>query len=351
MNLNQLHWSVQSHTGTSSLDDGTRSKELSKQAAIKKQTLEKETEEQLESDIVHGIKVRGQKTEVMVDDDLFENLAQMKKEDGKRVREAEKQIMRRLAETRKPPTKALRRVDPPTTIHGNPRLTKEAVAFSRAFKSMTLSTLKAVDRIHEAGRENENWNRKAAHVSRMKMEREKRRQKIQEFRQRMKETIEAWKIMEENKIARMQEQNAKKVSQDLLDRSIRRNADDMSRAREAKEQSFATEFTRQVIRIGREIMKDDHEMATEEKKAETKEQVQQLTEAARQRREELQTDREIRDTQLMWEGALAKKELDRKIVQVVLCCTYTLHMSQSTHIAHRLQLKGWQRQRGELEEQ
>lgn len=296
-----------------------KSKDLSKQAAIKKQALERETEEEeLESDIVGDIKVSGQKREVMVDDDRFENLARTRREDGKRVREGEKQIMQYLAETRKPLTKALHRVDPPTTIHGNPRLTKEAAAFGRAFKSMTLSTLKALDRIHEAGRDNENWNRKAAHVSRMKMEREKRRQKIKEFRQRMKETIEAWKIMEENKIARMREQNAKKVSQDLLERSVRRNVDGMSRAKEAKEQSFATEFTQQVTSIGREIMKDDREMATEEKKAETKEQVQQLAEAARQRREEIQTDREIRDTQLMWEGALAKKELDRKVVQVTL---------------------------------
>ena len=271
-----------------------------------------------ESEGINGIVVSGQKAEVRLEDNWVEKMAQMKKENGKRVREAEYQIVENLAKVREPPSKELRRVDPPITIHGAPRLSKNALAFSRAFESMTLSPLKAVDRIHELDRVNENWSRKAAYVSWVKMERERQRQKIKEIRQKTKETVEAWRIMEDNKVARLRDENVLKASQNLLEKSIQRNAASKSRKMDEMDRSFATEFTQQAVSIGHEMAKDDREISTKGKREEIKERVQLLTETARQRREEARSEREIRDTRLLWEGVLAKKDLDRKIMQVLL---------------------------------
>ena len=286
---------------------------------VRKEVTHKEKGER-ESEGVDAMTVSGQKTEVLEENNWIEKMACTKQEDGRRLRKEEEQIMKSVAKTREPPPKHLRRVDPPTTIHGAPRLSKEALAFSRVFKSMHLSTLKAVDRIHEVDRLNETWSRKATHVTQMKKERENRQRKIQDIRKKTRETIEEWRIMEENKITRLREKNAKIESRNLMNRSIRQNTVRDSRKRNAMEQSFATEFSHQAGNVGREILKDDCEVAREEKRQEIKKQVQELTEATRERREEARTEREIRDTQLVWEGVLAKKELDGKMMQVLCNC-------------------------------
>ena len=287
-----------------------------------KRSLERERElvrddKEEEIERANRMTVTGRRREVMVEENCTKKMVRDKEEDGKRLREAEEQIMETVAKTREPPSKDLRRVDPPTTIHGAPRLGKDTLAFSRVFESVTLSTLKAVDKIHETERMRENWNRKATHVVRMRNEREVRRRKIQDIRQKTKETIEAWRIMEENKVARLLDQNAEQASRNLLERSIQRCTASEDRKKEVKDRAFAAEFSQQAVSIGREVAKEDREISTEDRREEIKRQVEQVTEATRQRREEARTEKEIRNTQLVWEGALAKKELNGKIVQVV----------------------------------
>ena len=262
--------------------------------------------------------VLGQKEEVRAEDKSVERVAQAKKEEGKQLRREEEQIMKTLGKNREPLSKDLRKVPPPTTIHGAPRLSKDALAFGRVFQSVNLSTLKAVERIHEMEGVREDWERKAAHVERIRVEREIRRQKIQDIRQRTKETVEAWRIAEENKIARLRDENAKLTVESILERSLRRSDAGEHREREARDQSFAAEFVKQTVSVGREVAKDDQESTTEEKRKEIKRQVEQATELARHRRQEAKSEREIRDTRLVWEGALAKKELSGRVMNAAV---------------------------------
>ena len=280
-----------------------------------------------ESMAVDSMTVTGEKREVMVEENRERKMVNTKKAEGKKLRKAEKQIMETLIKAREPPSKDLRKTPPPTTIHRAPRLSKEALAFSRVFESMTLSTLRAVERIHEVEKARGDWDRKATHVTRMKIEREKRRLKIQDIHQRTKETIEAWKVMEENRISRLQDQNAQQISQHLLEKSIQRSTVTESRNRDAADRWLAAEFAQQALSISQEVSKDDRKISAESKREEIKRQVEQLTEAARQRKDEARTEKEIRDTQLLWEGVLAKKELNGKMMQVCVllnCWTYTL---------------------------
>ena len=261
------------------------------------------------------ISVVGEKAEVLLEENRVEKMAESKKEAGKKLREAEAEITETVEKVREPPPKELRKVAPPTTIHGAPRLSKDALAFSRAFESMTLSTFKAVEKIHEVERMKENWDRKATHVARMKTERERQRKKIQDFQQKTRDTIETWKIMEEDKLTRLRDKAAEETVQSILDRALRRTLSDKDRQQEATQRSFATEFVKKSLSVGRDVSKDDREASLEERREEIKKQVKKATEAARQRRQEVQAEREIRETQLVWEGALAKKELSGKMMQ------------------------------------
>ena len=261
------------------------------------------------------ITVVGERADVLLERNQLEKLTESKKEAGRELREEEAQIMDAVEKTREPLSKYLRKVAPPMTIHGAPRLSKDALAFGRVFESMTMSTFKAVDRIHEVQRMKENWERKANHVARMKTERERRRKKIQDFQQKTRESIEAWKIMEENKQMRLREKAAQETTQSILDRSLQRAASEKGRQKEKTDRSFATEFTRQSLNICHEVSKDDHGLSLEERREEIKREVQQVTEATRQKRQEAKAEREIREEQLVWEGELGKKELSRKMMQ------------------------------------
>jgi hypothetical protein len=267
---------------------------------------------------LNAVNVVGKKREIVVEENRVEKMVQAKKVDGKQLREAEETIMEAVEKSREPPSKDLRRIAPPTTIYGAPSLSKDAMAFSRAFESMTLSTLEAVDRIHEVERVRENWKRRAAHVARMKSEREKRCQKVHDIRQKTKDTIEAWRIMEENKLTILRDKAAKEEMRSMLDRSLQRSVVNENKMKEDIERSFAAKFTRQSVSIAREVSKDDREISTEERREEIKKQVRELTEAARQRRQEAQAEREIRRTQLVWEGALEKKELSSKAMETAI---------------------------------
>ena len=320
INLNKLEHSVTNQKCTitavrtqQAKQKGSTNPKKDKRLSVGEENKEQSREES--KDRRSWITVVGEKADVLMENDHVEKMAESKKEAGRELREEEAQIMETVEKIREPPSKDLRKVASPTTIHGAPRLSKDALAFSRVFESMTLSTFKAVDRIHEVQRMKENWERKATHVARMKTERERRRRKIQDFQQKTRETIESWKIMEENKLIRLREKAAQETMQSILDRSLRRAASDKGRQKETAERSFATEFARQSLNMCHEVSKDDHGLSLEERREEIKRQVKQVTEATRQRRQEAKTERETREAQLVWEGELGKKELSRKMIQ------------------------------------
>lgn len=319
INLNHLEHSVQNQkTPTTAVErqqaKKKRNKNLTSQGQPRK-TKRLGVKEKKTKDRRSWITVVGEKADVLSENNLVEKMAESKKEAGEELREAEAKIMEAVEKTRELPPKESRRVAPPTTIHGAPRLSKDELAFSRMFESMTLSTFKAVDRIHNVQRMKENWERKANHVAKMKSEREIRRKKIQDFQLKMRDTIEAWKIMEENKLTRLRDKATKETMQSILDRSLQQAASEKARQKDTGERSFAAEFARQSVSIGRDVTREDREISLEEKREEIKEQVRQVTEATRQRRQEAKAEREIRAAQLVWEGELAKKELSRKMMQ------------------------------------
>ena len=260
--------------------------------------------------------VSGERAEVMMEENRVDKMAAARRADGLRVREAGEQIRETVTKAREAiPSKKLA---PPTTIHGDPRLSKDELAFRRVFETMALSTLHTMDKIHRVNRVNDTWSKKAEHVMQMKEERVRRKQKIEEARRKTKEVIENWRASEENAMAKMREENARRQSEQILSKSLQRSEAHRSKKRTMEDRAFVTEFSQHGTNIGREQAKEDRTVAADERVEEIRDQVQQHVEEARRRRDAGKAEREIRAARLTWEGVMAKRELDAKMVEV--CC-------------------------------
>lgn len=307
LNLNQL-------TGNESSETLPTSTSAAGHRPTKQEKLKKENYSKREKKGRTWISVEGERAKVVIEKNRVEKLKKSKKESGEKLREDETQIMEEVKKLREP-SKTPLKPEPITTIHGAPRLSKDALAFRRVFESMTLSTLKAVDRIHQMEKTKENWKFKASHVAMMKTERENRRRKIQNFQQKTRETIETWKIREENELMRLRDEAEKEKMEDILERAHRRSSIQESRHKDAKESAFVKKFTRKSLSIGREVAKKDRKASLEERKQEIKKQVRDTTEATRQRRRGACVDREKRETQLIMDGEQAKRDLSTKMMK------------------------------------
>ena len=284
------------------------------------------------SGMERGIAVSGERAAMILENNRAENMAAARQEDGLRVREAERQIKEVVAKSREvsPP-----KLTPPTTIHGVPRLNKGELAFRRVFGTMSLAPLLAVERKHQLNKMRSSLSSKADHVLSMKQEREERRRKIDEVRRKNRELIESWRVSEENKIAKLQEENARKETQQKMRLSLKRNKCQANRRREMEEREFAVWFTQQNCAIRREQNKNDQSLREEEKAEELKDQVQLLAEEAEQKRCEAMREREIMAARVTWEGVVDKRQLNTKVVEVSCCSLHThTYTHFYTHIPH-----------------
>ena len=283
-----------------------------------------------------GIVVSGERAGVILENNRARNMAAARREDGSRVREAERQIKEVVVKSREVYSPKL---TSPTTIHGAPRLSKEELAYRRALGTMSLAPLLAMERKHQLNKMRSSLSSKTDHVLYMKQEREERRRKIDEVRRKNRELIENWRASEENKIAKLQEENARKETQQKMNLSLKRNECRENRRRKVEEHEFAVHFTQQNCANGREQTENDRSLMEEEKAEEMKDQVQLLAEEAEQKRSEAMREREIVVARVTWEGMVDKKQLNTKVVEVSCCslykyCTHTCthtHSIPSTH--------------------
>ena len=262
-----------------------------------------------------GMTMSGQKVVVITDEYRVDKMVASRKEDGQNVREAEKQIRECVTKLREPPPKKSFKT---TTAHyGIPQFSKEVVAFRRVFESMPLSTLRVVDRIDQMNKMNSTWRQKVALVSQMKNDRERKRQKIEDFHNKTLGAAESWKNREEDRLAKLRKENAKKASEEILRYRNQYDTANETQKRLKEDYSFSMEFANQGVGMGREVLKNDGEMVADKRNKEVKEQTQSFLKTTRWKREEGKMKKKICETQLIWDGALARKERDGKIAKVL----------------------------------
>ena len=139
-----------------------------------------------------GFELECRMAEVLPHDQL-PDFTKSKKEDGKALRAAEGEINRNLAKVKQPPAQPVRE------LRQKP-ITKEQHSFTRAYATMTLSSLRSIEKVHEARRKGKELMRKANLVSKIKQERIVGRSKIEEYQRSLRESVMEWKTDETLKL-------------------------------------------------------------------------------------------------------------------------------------------------------
>ena len=234
-----------------------------------------------------------------------------KKEDGNRVRIAEKEIKESTEKAKEQPSKSHK-------VKESTGMSKDELLFTRACGTMTLSALRAVEKVHEARKQANALIQKANLVSQMKQERMERREKIEKFRRDLKEDITMWKITEEDRLDRMREQILVKKNEELLSKSQCLDTAAIATQRHAEDQKLACEFSQQNTLVGNMISREDQKLSKNASYQERKERVERMREVSREHQEMVKKFMELREAKLLQECATARKELDAKMLQVLI---------------------------------
>ena len=234
-----------------------------------------------------------------------------KKEDGNRVRIAEKEIKESAEKAKEQPSKSCK-------VKKSTGMSKDELLFTRACGTMTLSALRAVEKVHEARKKVDTLIQKANLVSQMKQERMERREKIEKFHRDLKEDITMWKITEEDRLESMREQILVKKNEELLNKSQCLDTAAITTQRAAEDQKLASEFSQQNTLVGNMMSREDQKLSKNASYQERKERVERMREVSREHQEMVKKFMELREAKLLQECATARKELDAKMLQVLI---------------------------------
>ena len=127
----------------------------------------------------------------------LDHIRDMKKKDGKEIREAESEINNMVTEMRKrvPPVEQQKATWP-----------KDSHTFIRAHATMSLSMLNNITRKQNHIRRKNEITKKAEIVSRVKDERERRKERIYQNQQMIRDTVMIWRMSEERRLQEKKEQ-------------------------------------------------------------------------------------------------------------------------------------------------
>lgn len=282
-------------------------------------------DEKVGGDDGDSMEVSGQSVKA-VPCNYVEDVVTSKKEDGRRVRIAKKEIQETVRRANEPPPKSCS-VKPSTVM------SKDERAFTRAYTTMTLSALRAVEKVREARKKADLLIQKANLVAKIKQERMERREKIEKFHRELKENITMWRISEENRLDCMQEQLLAKKSEEVLRRVHFHDTAMATIQRHKEDENFACEFSQKNTLVKNMVCKEDQKVLKDASFQEAREKVGQSREVSHEHQKMVRQYMEQRDAKLLHEGATAKKVLDAKMLQVLVgIVTYTVQTLVLTYI-------------------
>ena len=257
-----------------------------------------------------NIELAGETAKVLTHNQL-PDLAITKREDGKALRAAEREICQNFAKIRQPPPQPVRELRP-AKLAG-----KEHHAFTRAYATMTLSALRSIEKVHEARRKGEQLMQKANLVSRIKQERVIRRSKIEEFHRSLRESALEWKTDETHRLEEARSKQKEQQQAEILKRSQAHDSAIVNMQKLLEDQEFTSEFGRQNTLVGSTLSKEDRKISRDSTQSETKERVQLARELSAEQQQLVKKYMESRKTKLIREGAERKNELDIKLLESV----------------------------------
>ena len=262
----------------------------------------------VESVVTDKIEVTGETANVLPHDCIPDSKAS-KLENGKKIREAEAEIKETVARAKQPPQKA-EKVKKPSSM------SKDELAFTRTYATMTLSALKAVEKAHEAQKKADALIKKANLVAKIKHQRLERREKLEKAQRTLRESVSTWKGAEESRLAHLREKQREKKMEGLLEKSHVQDTNVLRMYQQNEDQKFASQFNQQSTFVGTTLSREDRRLSHETWLREIKEQVQQAREVSHEHQEMVRRYMELREEKLLRESGLHKKELDAKMLQV-----------------------------------
>ena len=257
----------------------------------------------------------------MLPHDALPDLTTSRKDTGRTIREAEKEINQARTEMKRPPQKQAKQTN-------STALSKEGFFLTRTSGTMALSGLAAAEKVHNARKKNDELIRKANLVARIRQERVLRQSKIEEFWGTLKDNNREWKDTEDHKLLQMKQKLENKRKTELLERSKMCNVMATSMQTQAEDQQLASRFSQQKTMVVNTLSKEDRRVSKDSVFSETKERVQEARTVSLEQQELVNKYMEMRKTRLLQEGIAAKNELDTKMVEVrKICCCCKRHIN------------------------
>lgn len=207
------------------------------------------------------IEVEG-RTVAPTEHDFARGLAAAKKEEGKKIRDAEKTIKQLVSKGRQPPPRK-------PGGHGSEfkgHAARENLAFDRAYMTMKLSALKRFERSQEVRRKANARIEQAQTVSRMKQERlERRRHGMELFRRALQDRVASWRAAEEVRLERLVEARRAEREDEEERRADLQDWSAVEAQVRREDRQLACEFNQRVSLVGSTLSQEDHKMALERK--------------------------------------------------------------------------------------
>lgn len=192
--------------------------------------------------------ITGDTARVMQFDRVAEKLL-ARKEDGRWLREAKRQIKQRVAELKQPLKIDRSRV--------KPAVTKDTHSFDRAHTTVSLAALKTLDRAHRARQRASDRAVKIRQVAQAKLEREERKDKVIEHQQMVREAVLAWRASEELRLEQERAKQARRLEEELEDKAIALEAAAEREEKRQADEKFASEFCQHNTMVGNALLKED----------------------------------------------------------------------------------------------
>ena len=244
-----------------------------------------------------------------------------KKEDGETVRAA----MREYEEM-------LKQLPPKKIVRHNKLITPEERVFNRIYTTMTLSALKAVERVYESRKKVVAMTDKVDTVKRMRQDLLDGRQRINDFHKTRQEKIHDWKEQESKtqaKAAAARKAEKKMVVKKRQHRKALRLQNQSIRTADKK---FFQQFSQQNNLVKHTLAQEDTKLYREEIVHENVESTRQHQEEEQHMLHEVRRYMEYRGLKLRSEGAAERAKLNAHVLQVKLCKSTHTCTSCITHI-------------------
>jgi len=245
-----------------------------------------------------------------------------KKEDGETVRAAMKEY-----------EEMLRQLPPKKIVTHNKLVTPEERVFNRIYTTMTLSALKAVERVYESRKKVIAMTDKADTVKRIKQDLLDGRQRINDFHKARQEKIHDWKVQESRnqaKAAAVRKAEKKIVVKKKQHRKVLRLQNQSIRTADKK---FFQRFSQQNNLVKHTLAQEDTKLYRDEIVHDNVESTRHQREEEQHMLHEVRRYMEYRGLKLRSEGAAERAKLNAHVLQVRVNIRTHTHTHAHTYLA------------------